>query len=128
MKRKYKVDRVFEVNENDSVRDANDEFDSGYVWADVERFINYYGTEIKEPKKPVTYEYGDRFRDKSGDECMIIRLSESECILAATTGNDRGNRYRDTAVHVHFVDAITQEELDSMAGPAYTPLTKIEEE
>ena len=92
------------------------------------KLLKKHGTEIKEPQKPVTYEYGDRFRDKSGDECMIIRLSESECILAATTGNDRGNRYRDTAVHVHFVDAITQEELDCMAGPAYAPLTKIEEE
>ena len=121
---KYHIEGDFEVDNVGSVRKVGEKEWLQFT-ADMVDFAEHFGTEIKEP---VTYEYGDRFRDKVGDECMIIRLSESECILAATTGNDRGNRYRDTAVHVHFVDAITQEELDSMAGPAYTPLTKIEEE
>jgi len=129
---KYKLSLICEVNafvsESMTVKatPAHDTNRKNETW--IYNFADYvrkHGTEIKEP---VTYKYGDRFHDKVGDECMIIRLSENECILAATTGNDRGNRYRDTAVHVHFVDAITQEELDCMAGPAYAPLTKIEEE
>ena len=130
MKRKYKIDKVFEVNENDSVRDANDKVDPYFVWKDIVRFINYYGTEIEEPKKPVTYCVGDKFRDSDGDTCMIVSVGNKKCtvvVVDAKSLGDIGFEYMDV-VSVSDQRHITQEELDTMAGPAYAPLTKIEEE
>ena len=124
MKRKYKVDRVFEVNENDSVRDANDEFDSGYVWADVERFINYYGTEIKEP---ITYKVGDRFlNDCHRGEWRLVGLCDDgvgygSVALVGESGFAYGN-----SVPVKNIDAVTQEEFAGLLGQR-SHFTKIED-
>ena len=125
MKRKYKVDRVFEVNENDSVRDANDEFDSGYVWADVERFINYYGTEIEEPKKPVTYCCGDRFQHKATG--FIYRLCVVRPYTVRLLAADGLSFWCAPEVTVADLNKISEKELSDILVTMGNSFTKIED-
>ena len=135
MKRKYEVKLQFEVNGGDDsypvVRFINnvgkpqketfsDEFDD---------YLLKNATETEAPG-PVTYRVGDKFRDSDGDTCMIVSVGNKKCtVVVVDTKNrsDLGFEYMDV-VSVSDQRHITQEELDCMAGPAYAPLTKIEEE
>ena len=131
---RYEVKLQFEVDRGDDNYPVVRFLDKGgepqkEIFSDeFDEYLLENATETEAPG-PVTYRVGDKFRDSDGDTCMLVSAGEKRCAVVAIDAKfrrDLGFEYADV-VSVSSQRGVTQKELDEMAGPAFAPLTKIED-